>query len=148
MKGRDGQIVLEIEAVRIETMSARVEMELVASESSGLRDQPAHQAISMSLTSVSSTRHQIVDIEVVTPGQIVSEPEAGDPYYMITRVVEGTNQSVSLRTLNLVHTEREFLGRSEGGTKLGHGRMRQRRLLHPDLSYPRHRTTLAIPRLS
>lgn len=101
--------MLQIEAVRVVPVSARIEVKVVATEGSGFPEQPAHQCIGVPSSSVRRQRDQIVDIDEVAPHEVVSGPEAGHPRGILgVVIIERADQSVSLRTLDLVHLSDEL----------------------------------------
>jgi hypothetical protein len=114
-------------------------MELLAAKSPALLDEPLEQAPAMAAAPGPGQCREVVDVEVVTPGQVLTDPEPRHSGGAWLTLVEGANEPVALRPLHFIDAadERSFVGevRSqrphgvEGGAGIGrqnlanHGRI-------------------------
>src|SRR4051812_23887595 len=128
LERRDAHAVREVEAVRglAVRADARVEVELVASEALGLGLEPPEDRVGMAAHAVAAARDEVVDIERAAPREVLDEPEAGDRDGIGIVVLEGGDEAVALRALDLVDTAHEGVGIGPGRAQLEQRRRRQR----------------------
>lgn len=123
MVGGDDQAGVQVEAVGVGSLVADtgVEVELVAAESLGLLGEPGEQVAAMSASPRLGSRREVVDIEVVAPGEVVTDAKARDRGSARLPVVEGRDEPVPLASLNLVHPADELFFASQVGAESAHG---------------------------
>lgn len=120
--------MFQVEAMGIVPVSRRIEMKLIATQLPSLLEQPAQQGIGVPSAPKDATRYEIIDIDEVPPHQVVPGPEAGHPSGILDAILERSEQSVSLRALDLINPPDELILRRERRSKLDQSSVGERRL--------------------
>lgn len=106
---------VQVEPVSVGPVKADtgVEMQLLAAKSPALLDEPLEQAPAMAAAPGLGQCREVVDVEVVTPGKVLTDPEPRHSGGAWLALVEGANEPVALRPLHLIDAadERAFIGK-------------------------------------
>ena len=116
----DAHPALQVEAVCIEAVDARVQVELPAALPSGLLDEPLHQGAGASALAGRLPGHEVVDVHEMAPGQVVSYTEACGARRLLLAIEEAADQAIAVGLLR-PHARDEFVPlhvRSELGHRL------------------------------
>ena len=98
-------------------VQARIEVDLVAVQAAGLGANPVHEGGTVALATVVLTGDDVVDIEVVAPGQVVPLAEADDPSRVLVALLERGDQPVTLGPL-LVDPVDELLAAADAAAEV------------------------------
>ena len=122
MVRRDDQAAVQVEPMGVSTLdpNAGIEMKLIAAETLRFFAQPFQQRPAMSSAPGLRTSREIVDIEAMAPGKGVDDPEASHGDGLRIAFLEGADEPVSLRPLNLVDLARKRLLVSKSGPQRPH----------------------------
>src|SRR3989440_5193228 len=128
--GPDRQPMIQVQAMRVEALRCRagVEVQLVAAEPAAFLNQPVEQRAGVALTAGVGERREVVDVEVVAPGEAVAGAKAGGGDGLLAIVDERRGDPEPLGALALIDAGDELLLLRVYGTQRGQRRVRQVRL--------------------
>src|SRR5215208_702036 len=109
--GGDDQARVEVEAVGVGALEADagVEVELVAAEAGCLVGEPVEQGTAVAAATGGGVGREVVDVEVVAPGQVVALAEAGHGEGIRVALLERPDEAIALEPLHLVDLPDELL---------------------------------------
>jgi hypothetical protein len=81
---------------------SRVQVQLAASESLALLDQPVQQCPGVTLTSPLWPSREVIDVEVVAPSEVVADAKAGHRHGLFVVRDEGADQPLTRRAQNAI----------------------------------------------
>jgi hypothetical protein len=110
-------------------------VELLAAETCRLVMKPIEQPASVTSAPRRKQGREVVDIQVVPPGEAVRDAEARDCHRSGTAVLEDADQPVPLRPLYFIDCLDEVLLVDEARAQLAHRREGESRVRVKDLAY-------------
>ena len=122
--GVDRQAVIVVETVCVKALRAdsRIQMQLAASKPSTLLDQPLQQQASETPTPCLGRSREIIDVQVMTPSEIVVNAESSDRTGRFAIWREGAEEPIAGGSQHTVHMLDElplaFVGRPQCAHRL------------------------------